>query len=77
MPTYWTKFRLILSNRTIGTYKIHCSVKWFNTLIEHSRNKNFTLGLFILENNNSIMGSMKSMIGKNFGKFSKAFWANF
>ena len=33
--------------------------------------------LFILEHNPSIMGSMKSIIVKNFGKFPKAFWVNF
>ena len=48
-----------------------------NTLIEHSRNKNFTSMLFILEHNTSIMGSMKSIIGNNFGNFLKAFWTNF
>ena len=44
-----------------------------NTLIEHSSNKNFTLMLFIMEHNISIMGSMKSVIGKNYGKIQKAF----
>ena len=46
-------------------------------LIEHSYNKIFTSVLFILEHNTSIMGSMKSIIGKTFGKFPKAFWVNF
>ena len=32
---------------------------------------------FIMEHNTSIIGSMKSIIGKNFGKFSIAFWENF
>ena len=33
--------------------------------------------LFILEHNTSIMGSMNSIIGKNCGKFQKAFFAKF
>ena len=33
--------------------------------------------LFILKHNTSIMGSMKSIIGKNFGNIPKAFWAIF
>ena len=41
------------------------------------KQSNFTSVLFILEHNTSIMGSMKSIIGKTFGKFSKAYWANF
>ena len=40
-----------------------------NTLIEHTSNKNFTLMSFIMEHNISIMGSMKSIVDKNFGKF--------
>ena len=48
-----------------------------NTLIEHSSNKIFTSMLFILEHNTSIMGSMKSIIGKMFGKFPKAHWGSF
>ena len=44
-----------------------------NALIEHSSNKIFTSILFILEHNINIMGSMKSIIGKHFGKFPKAF----
>ena len=31
----------------------------------------------ILKHNESIMETMKSIIGKNFGKFQKAFWKNF
>ena len=48
-----------------------------NNLINHLSNKNFTSMLFILEHNTSIMGSMKSIIGKQFGKFPKAFWTSF
>ena len=50
-----------------------------NTLIEHSGNKIkfFTSVLFILEHITSIIGSMKSIIGKNFGKFPESFWENF
>ena len=48
-----------------------------NTLIEHSSNKIFTSMLFVLEHNTSIMGSMKSIMSKSFGKFFKAFWTNF
>ena len=44
-----------------------------NTLVEHLNNKIFTSVLFILEDNTSIMGSMKNIIDKNFGKFPKAF----
>ena len=33
--------------------------------------------LFILELNTSIMGSMKSIIGKTFVNIPKAFWAMF
>ena len=33
--------------------------------------------LSILEHNASILGSMKSIIGKNFGKSPKVYWANF
>ena len=38
---------------------------------------NFTSLLFILEHYTSTMGNMKSIIDKKFGKFPKAFWANF
>ena len=40
-----------------------------NTLIEHSSNKIFTSVLFILEHNTSIMGSMKSILGKSLSIF--------
>ena len=33
--------------------------------------------LFILKYNTSIMGSIKSIIGKDFGKFQNAFWTDF
>ena len=92
--------RLILSNGTIGTYKIHCIVlngsihsnktfkmcrdvfnrikhtysRMANTLIEYLSN---TIFPSMLEHNTSMMGSMKSIIGKKFWKFSKTFWANF
>ena len=48
-----------------------------NNLIEHADNKIFIAMLFILEHNTSIMGNMNSLIGRNFGKFQKAIWANF
>ena len=48
-----------------------------NTLIEHSSNKILTSMLLILKHNTSIMGSTKSIIGKNFGNIPKAFWAIF
>ena len=48
-----------------------------NTLIEYSSNKIFTSMLFILKHNTSIMGSLKSIIGKNFESIPKAFWAIF
>ena len=44
-----------------------------NTLIEHSSNKSFIAMLLILEHSASIMGSMKRIIGRNFGKFQKEF----
>ena len=59
--------------------KCMCEIKeittgFRDTLIEHSSNKNtFVVMLFILEHNTSTMGSMKSIIGKHFGKFQVAF----
>ena len=47
-----------------------------NTLIEHSSNKSFIAMLLISEHGVSIMGNMR-IIGKNFGKFPKEFWAKF
>ena len=44
-----------------------------NTLIGYSRNKMFTSMLLILEQNTSIMGMIKSIIAKHFGKLPKAF----
>ena len=50
--------------------KRSCTAGFRDTLIEHSSNKNnFVVMLFILEHNTSTMGSMKSIIGKDFGKF--------
>ena len=64
--------------------KMHKEIKQtysciINTLIEHSRSKNFTLRLFILENNDSIMGSMKSkkileIPQKHFGQIFEHIW---
>ena len=62
--------------RCIDTIK-QAYYRILNTIIEHSSNKIITSMLFILEHNTSIKGSMKSIIGKNFGKFPKAHWANF
>ena len=46
-----------------------------STLIEHSSNKTFTSMLYILKHNRNIVGSLKSIIDKNFGNIPKAFWA--
>ena len=43
-----------------------------NTLIVLSSNKIFTPMLFILEHNTSIMGSMKSIVGKSLGNSQKS-----
>ena len=47
-----------------------------NTLIEYSSNTMFTSMLFISEQNTSIMGSMKSIIGKRLENFHKYFNQN-
>ena len=56
--------------------------RWTKTDLCSYRNRtfkqsSFTSMLFILEHNTSIMGSLKSIIGKNFGNIPKAFWATF
>ena len=60
----------------IGRIK-QTNARTINTLIEHSSNKILTSMLFILKHNTSIMGSMKSIIGKNFENIPKALWAIF
>ena len=48
-----------------------------NTLIEPSNNKTFTLMLLILEHDTSIMGSTKSILGKNFWEIPKSIMDKF
>ena len=55
--------------------------KWINaqipnTLVEHS-SKNFATILFMLEHGTNIIISLKITIGKDSGKFQKAFQASF